>query len=131
MENKYYTPTLDEFYVGFEYEQKHGDKWKSLVFDINYEDSDWNELYHINYCLAYHSIRVKYLDKEDIESLGFSNYIPPHEYDHTWTLGKFTLKCWFNDTIPHIRIIGQFVTVFDGNIKNKSELVKLLKQIGI
>lgn len=76
-------------------------------------------------------VRVKYLDKDDIESFGFGDYIPPHEYDHTWTLNNYVLQVWFNNTIPHIRIKNLHVMIFDGHIKNKSEFKKLLKQLNI
>ena len=65
MESKYYTPSIEEFYVGFEYE-------------VNYGENDWQkeclwakpEVVTLPY-MNLENIRVKYLDKEDIESLGF------------------------------------------------------------
>ena len=71
MESKYYTPTIEEFHIGFECEWRrfeedwHGGKINSSIelYDaaIEYEAGE-NQTYEY---------RVKYLDKEDIESLGF------------------------------------------------------------
>src|SRR5690606_29619740 len=72
---KYYTPEIEEFYVGFEYERfipksnsTEEECWEKLSMSINYlslEELD-NEIIE-------KEIRVKYLDKEDIESFGFKH----------------------------------------------------------
>ena len=75
MENKYYTPTIEEFHVGFEYEYLNRDKWISTVM----EEFDEGMTPGTIFCNedgtlgeeASKVIRVKCLDKEDIESLGF------------------------------------------------------------
>lgn len=155
MENKYYTPTIEEFHVGFEYEVislesdletciiKHNNKTVTLTSDITglYQD------------LGFHLIRVKYLDKEDIESLGFT-HLPKkslkglterfiieglhrrlnEEYDDTmW----WNVYLEYSPDIKRIIIKGDISSgnygekFFEGNIKNKSELKVLLKQLGI
>ena len=35
MDNKYYTPTIDEFYVGFECERKEDDTWKPYIITLS------------------------------------------------------------------------------------------------
>ena len=67
--DKYYTPSLNEFHVGFEYEtyNSYRKEWyKTILTEDNLEalGSFW-----YNFLEAEH--RVKYLDKEDIESLGW------------------------------------------------------------
>jgi hypothetical protein len=145
--SEYYTPEIEEFHVGFEYEA-HSDprvedgwtKEEADRFSLKYtiqEDSD------VDY-------RVKYLDKEDIESLGFTDY-KHSAYD--WYKFNKTIECpianynYCGARLLHDRstsgiiIMGyeyQFeldedknaVNLFRGIIKNKSELVKLLKQLG-
>lgn len=72
MGNKYYTPTIEEFHIGFEYETyelyETPNRWKINIFGEEHMELD-----HIVFLLMEHPdmIRVKYLDKEDIESLGF------------------------------------------------------------
>lgn len=62
MKDKYYTPSIEEFHVGFEFELKDPitQIWVKFIFE---EDKLWFIKSNIS--------RVKYLNKEDIESLGF------------------------------------------------------------
>ena len=90
MENKYYTPQIQEFHVGFEYEsferpltpsfafESEPPEWtKRKVLDINNSEYKGRALYHVSINNRYEenaewnkNIRVKYLDKEDIKSFG-------------------------------------------------------------
>lgn len=142
--NKYYTPELEEFNFGFEFEYIHPflpeDKdpewqpynWKSQMATVNL--TPWG-ISIGGFVIKQEFIRVKYLDKEYIESLGFDNYIPPIEYNHSWNyMGSKEPKLyiWFNNPIPIVRIYSSFPTIiFQGIIKNKSELKRLMKQLGI
>ena len=69
--DKYYTPEIEEFHVGFEYEFRHDDfkedgwiKYSTPEFNPEREDSFIGKSDLSEY-------RVKYLDREDIESLEF------------------------------------------------------------
>ena len=130
MENKYYTPQIEEFRAGFEYIFKHENGDVLCVYGGD-GPWDWDTLDEIKDCLNRDLIKIKLLDSEDIESLGFSNYIPPHEYDHTWSKDNYELKCWFNKELPIVRILEYGIIIFHCNIKNKSELKVLLNQLGI
>ena len=121
-ENKYYTPDISEFRVGFEYYIIKDDGTLSpFVYEI---DDPIVEL------LDY--IRVKQLDREDIESLGLI-YIFEDEYRTVFSIPntEFELDLHKDRTI----YIGNTETyychkcLFDGKIKNKSELQVLLKQL--
>jgi hypothetical protein len=98
MENKYYTPKIEEFYVGFEFEF-HGmttgglamldfskdignpekivvskpdyKVWTKEVFTHKYFDIYYRRLEDVEKLIEAGQIRVKYLDREDIESLGW------------------------------------------------------------
>ena len=73
-EAKYYTPEIEEFHVGFEFEMDDTwGGWKKLVLtdemlkgNVMIGLGSGNE--RVPY---YHKTRVKYLDREDIESLEF------------------------------------------------------------
>lgn len=161
--SKYYTPSIDEFYVGFEFETNYSiisglfgnesDKFVKLKFTKE-NISNWIDLYIED---AYPSeFRVKYLDKDDIIELGFK-LIDNESYERT-NNGKFifnyrykkdtlilTYTNWFVSDGKEYRVVriednadyindkdesGNITnTLFSGNIKNKSELSKLLKQI--
>jgi hypothetical protein len=168
-DTKYYTPTIEEFHVGFEYERcyeissTNGEKywlienwdneeclpklvdqgyWEKKVFDTT-DSVDINipHDYFINYENNKQFFRVKYLDKEDIESLGWKNvedrgmsenygysFIKPIQYLSGGNV-DYKLRYWF--TNHRVRIETLSSTIFDGTIKNKSELKVLLKQLGI
>lgn len=73
MKNKYYEPDIDDFFVGMIYETEQ-DEERGL-WEINEIESlrELEELcrYNSKYIGKYSNIRIKYLDKEDIESIGF------------------------------------------------------------
>lgn len=153
MGNKYYTPTIEEFHVGFECEWRrfeedwHGGKINSSIelYDaaIEYEAGE-NQTYEY---------RVKYLDKEDIESLGWEFVSLKYDGNKIRKLKKeylnkdiTSLKSWeieycyyymdYNFDTNHLVIhndqeYSASYVWFDGIIKNKSELKLLLKQLGI
>jgi len=139
---KYYTPEIDEFHVGFECEiQSSWGMQKGIYPSILREDTltgfqlqKIGETETLKKVIS--GIRVKYLDKKDIESLGFSYYkthpgmeqmeFDKGEYELTYD-PNFKGKQWLR-----INLEGEGdVTLFSGSIKNKSELKKLLKQLNI
>jgi len=147
-ESNYYTPELSEFHAGFEYQNQGDDKewyWSNISPDLDLI----SRLIKDNRC------RVKYLDREDIESLGFE-FLPKK------SLGNLTLRfeirklikridrteggddtMWWNVYLklyPDRRRVfikgdisdgSENERFFEGEIKNKSELKKLLEQLGI
>ena len=124
MENKYYTPDITEFHVGFEYERKTSFGWvKSIFIEPLFNNSkigqgsgaDKKEWFSFEK-------RVKYLYKEDIESLGFAQVI-----EDQYTLDDIELLI---DDDLFVQIIKDDGFLFQGTIKNKSELKKVLKMIG-
>ena len=132
-DNKYYTPEIEEFRVGFEYELFKDSEWfKTMVYnhsigkDINIEIKDMG---HWQTGLK---PRVKYLDKEDIESLGWIKTI--HKTVECFKLNNNYLF-HFNESniFISIDVISEINTtqLFRGVIKNKSELKKLMQQFNI
>ena len=123
--DKYYTPDISEFHVGFEYEVYIGEKEirSKEVFYLNNSHIDL-----VNHKLYNDKVRIKYLDQEDLESLGWkANH---HSYGVNYIKDNYTLS-WIYDKI-RIEIShekeGRF---FVGEIKNKSELRRIMKQIQI
>jgi hypothetical protein len=158
LENKYYTPEISEFHVGFEYEEKSSGLWTPQIYNefspiinqeiINEHDDreDTIELY-----LKCEAVRVKYLDREDIESLGWvhegttvddwyqlrfleridmalsnhGNRSFRMQHDFRTNQGVIITGYEFDDWS------GDETTMYRGSCKNKSELKRLLKQLGI
>lgn len=137
MENKYYTPEIEEFHVGFEYERYNKDyEFNDGWYPCNQPPLLLSPRYN---CVSMEeaTIRVKYLDREDIESEGWE-YVPfihPGEMAERWYdmfkkgQYEFTGPVVADNNICYIRYKGHIV--FKGHIKNKSELKTLLKQLGI
>lgn len=145
--SKYYTPTIDEFHMGFEYEwsEKGRKIWieeKADIDDISLTYSAWEHSDEFK-----DEYRVKHLDKEDIESFGFGNMkkavcnwyeMVGHFPDVFATYGywnKIRLIHCYNGTIKIIAFeynatVDEYV-LFQGKCKNKSEFGKILKQLGL
>lgn len=135
--NKYYIPNIEEFHQGFEYEVWYNsaytkEKWIKETFEFY----DKDQIYHYD-CVDLipsfknngDSIRVKYLDQEDIESLGF---IKHKTIDNYWKLNNIVLR--IKNFKISIYVYDDYTVdklIFEGIIKNKSELIKLLKQLNI
>ncbi|PHS03973.1 MAG: hypothetical protein COA88_14575 [Kordia sp.] len=177
MKSNYYTPNIEEFHVGFEYEQNwpdtfngiedvhnHGlkksdvreplskrsshryerDNWSSLCFDGDYYLPSEEDL---------SMIRVKCLDEEGIED--YLNKVE-QKTGKKWKRGRQAVKGDAPATSPWIEFIFEDASsmifneylqkvlvektgthgrgshiVFNGAVKNKSELKRILKQVGI
>lgn len=141
MKEKFYTPQIEEFHVGFEYE-------------LHYDDGDYFKKHTDKGCLIdkglydsfvkYRSLRVKCLDREDVESLGFE--FSKSKYEGELFLSKKECKFGSNSPKFYELILGQRKDIClsieehtsYGNssqkmyftVKNKSELKRLLKQVG-
>ncbi len=149
IDNKYYTPSIEEFYVGFQFEYLDKNKW---IETNNFVDSltewDTESTYTVKSMIQDGEIRVKYLDKEDIESCGwvlineikspFTNKVldryminKEHGFNTgiTWYLNQLDNN-WSIESNSYSSY-GSNKQNMEFNIKNKSELQKLMKQLGI
>lgn len=130
--NKYYTPDIEEFHLGFEYEHLHSidNQWIKELISYN------NRLACFQDYISTKQVRVKYLDQEDIESLGFSLDQKTKDgyyfiYGNMIT-GDYVLCTKDFKQIDLENMIGNKNLVsFQGTIKNKSELKKIMKQLNI
>ncbi|HYD90413.1 MAG TPA: hypothetical protein VEA37_02875 [Flavobacterium sp.] len=132
MENKYYTPEIEEFHVGFECQMKDipppEDDWKDETISI------FHKLEDLQKWLDKGEIRVKYLDREDLEYLGFKLFQFPDDFDFEFQIsiegvasGKVTLTD--EGLVEDIEINGH--SFFDFAIRNKSELRRVMKMLNI
>lgn len=147
---KYYTPDREELHYGFEYEfrpripegmmshveqkftyvdwwkkQTIGEEGKTLIEKL--ENHQYP--YHLSDVLQYlrdGAVRVKHLDKEDIESLGWKQMGVRH-YENS---NKNSLIIHPDGKII-ILVSSHGTCLFDGKIRNKSELKKIMQQIDI
>jgi hypothetical protein len=143
-QNKYYTPTIEEFHVGFEFESNYvlfkkenkSDVWNKHILtqdELWFWDSWKNDAVDTEF-------RVKSLDKEDIESLGWINgetrFLGGFVFDDNKELKTFYQMYLGNFIINkglYLQIHSNVEVnyIFQGFIKNKSELKKLMVQLDI
>jgi hypothetical protein len=97
----------------------------------DYEGESWKDLFES--MIEHNQVKVKYLDRGDIESLGLV-----YDEDHRDFIidGDEYKRLWFNKETQELTISNGLdyddsVTWFDGYIKNKSELKVLLTQLDI
>jgi len=155
-ETKYYPPEIEEFHVGFICEmesvrtfngiedvhdaglkKKDVREAKSKWDSHRYEISEWGEVeWCENMSFPCHTdcnYRVKYLDREDIESLGWKpgvQGIPVDGYSGWEEFKKDSYRIVLSDS-QGLVILNNNHTCFSGTIKNKSELINQLKRCGI
>lgn len=155
-ETKYYTPNITEFCEGFEYEYSYDKgEWIKEKFSVSCGDTDSmaGDWYEFAPSCPRTECRVKYLDREDIESLGFSELTKEQKDEHSTIMiggGSFiridddgniktTIIIQYLFPVISIHLLDEkslrgynkpFVC-FKGRIKNKSELKKLMTQLGI
>ena len=167
-EKKYYTPTIDEFYVGFEYElyDDHSCEgmcdyyegelrtWsKEVFYRLLHPDHKGNgghvawKMDNLQTSIDEGIIRVKYLDHEDILELGFKHdggklspfgqqiYKSTKEYG--FNTGTHYMIYHFKQNPTMVELHWETFSSYSSevgkigfHIKNKSELKRLLKQIG-
>ena len=164
MKDNHYTPDPEEFCSGFEFEAEnyieYDEEAKEPVYGwVKYKFEDINPEGHDRIEDAIKSVAkvciVKHLDREDIESLGFT-FLPKESLgDLNWRFkieqhleridrsegGDDTM--WWNVHLKYypdrrrIFINGDISDgskdekFFEGEVRNKSELKRILKQIGI
>ena len=72
MENKYFTPDIEDLCIGYEYEQLINQVWTKEVFAKgSYLPENIDLLNWIHSCVLSKKIRVPYLTKEQIEAEGW------------------------------------------------------------
>lgn len=136
MENKYYTPELNEFFDKFEYEF-FDFVWKKSIFDFR-------DLEVIDDEIREDKIRVKHLDREDIESLGWHKHqetyfsfenkkIKSHSNEYFLNEILVLSNSYFLEITDFCIIIQDYdyEVIFKGTIKNKSELKKIMQMLNI
>lgn len=124
---KYYTPEIEEFHVGFEFEYLYRNSWHKNDLNQPFIHAELDEFQDSLDKVAHAICRVKYLDEQDIEELGFQvEYQADGFFNLNWN-NAFIGSFFEGKQVVHN--VELFNTYF--MIKNKSELKRLMKQLGI
>ncbi|HYE68026.1 MAG TPA: hypothetical protein VEA58_05400 [Anaerovoracaceae bacterium] len=139
MKNKYYTPEIEEFHPGFAFEWYDGDEWQYIICpEVNIEFSIDDTYESISSLINQEKIRVKYLDLEDIKELGWKVYADKDreiffiknahilKFSH-----DFSLLIYVKPEDDTLESLYQASIRFEGTIRNKSELRRLMKMLNI
>lgn len=127
---KYYTPTIDEFGYGFNYEILINERWLKEFATV---ETNFMQLYEQ---IKSKIIRVKCLDEQDILELGWKKEL----IDKYVINDKYTLLPYYDynfsereDLVRIFKVTPQrpYDEIFRGNIKNKSELKKIMQMLNI
>lgn len=136
---KYYTPSIEEFHVGFECEVRHfNPKGEELHYTWRKAKAEFmgNELVlnsgRICSVTDVKNIRVKHLDHDDIVECGWKEYVTSGAMAF-FKLGEQTLNITYDTkrVLISVKDFGNNVVLFNGTIRNKSELQRIMRQIGI
>lgn len=131
MENRYYTPDLEDLFIGYECEMRNFMQDSYSKFDIScWEDMEYNAYPYVD------KLRTKYLDKEDIEKCGWTcqEYIS-NGYNQSYTRNEDSESGY--DLIYCEAWGGKWQIdhcgggIYWGEIKSINELRKIMKMIGI
>jgi hypothetical protein len=139
-ESKYYTPTIEEFHIGFEYEVLAEDFGINTFLWLKHTNPYRIEI--LENFIESNYVRVKYLDREDIESLGWKP-----DKERQWSVESTDRhSCFYmydasmtfyeDRNVVSIKCKNKFTNTINVNscsfrIKNKSELKVLMQQLNI
>jgi hypothetical protein len=143
---KYYTPTIEEFYTELEHEIEANGRWLDLSFAKNILVKDSNkECLEGN--ISTNRIRVKCLDEQDILDLGWikkkEEWYEIENKDKDAEITKYRLLFSLYELTENDYHTELFVDIKLGdieiiviplgirNIKNKSELNKIMQMLNI
>lgn len=130
-QDKYYKPEISEFHIGFEYELFYGYNWEKKVFDFYDFSPKSREI----------KLRVKKLDADDLNELGYHEIPGEPAIKIIHANGKNIRGIQFKKNDLHIILYSdQSVFIFhstnaanqhffNGTIRNKSELARILQMI--
>ena len=142
MENKYFTPDIEDLYVGYKLEikGKHDINWQPVVLG---KDVIWHQFTHIeNLGQAMEQLRVPYLTKEQIEAEGWRQELIYPNGTFIMMLGDKHkgFECMFADGDTQIVITrvwsmydDKFLrdNIYKGNCKCINQFRLIIKLLGI
>lgn len=148
MENKYYTPNIEDFYVGYECEIKNSSdpisfEWEWVKFKDNFDfdmgkignDNDYDFAYLRN-DLKDGNIRTPYLTREQIEAEGWKKI---HYREYIKDLEDITIH-FFNGNkeeehdekyLSTFSIHNKYYNLFEGDCPSINEFRKICKLLNI
>lgn len=139
MRSAFYTPAIEEFHVGFEFEFLNN---KQKIFFVTEEENKWlktempfigvlSELKNIRKLILDKQVKVKRIDKDDCISLGLKLKVWDNGSGY-FEIGNYTIGIYGTDLFCTVsqNDYGNNIIRFSGDLKNKTELKRILRQVG-
>jgi hypothetical protein len=139
MEAKYYTMTEEDICIGLEFEVPHyndgkePEEYMKLIFNLNTIEYWFNKDSGAGYSIP-ENCRIKHLDRQDIEELGWKLYSQGNENYFTFRIhknGDLQMGVSFGEPAKVNFSTRDGLETMKFILKNKSELQKLMKQLNI
>jgi hypothetical protein len=139
MEAKYYTMTEEDICIGLEFEipvyngKEDPETYIETTFNCNTIDLFFKKTHGIIYSLP-ENCRIKHLDRQDIEELGWKLYSQGNENYFTFRIhknGDLQMGVSFGEPAKVNFSTRDGLETMKFILKNKSELQKLMKQLNI
>ena len=142
MENKYFTPDIEDICVGYEYEQLINQVWTKEVFAKgSYLPENIDLLNWIHSCVLSKKIRVPYLTKEQIEDEGwkFKKQLCSDEFCKGWQIEFIKNEMKYNFSFNQNYSANFYTwnsiegthTIFKGKCKDINTFRKICKLLEI
>lgn len=134
--DKYYTPEIEEFHIGFEYEISSKSFYPEETTWSRFSFSTFENFDYIKLFIQQGHIRVRHLCHDDIVELGWEKDLSDsrstcfikrveNETHYLWFFDNGTILIFKNNKYGHRE------NLFSGTLKSKSDLKRLMKQLGI
>lgn len=119
----HYIPSIDEFYYGFKYQLLHNKEWIDQKFNAHIS------LHLINIKISQGEIRVKFLDKDDLKELNWTQLSKTHfGYKDGDVWYRLHLIPAFEKEPPQIFIKEDNEFMLQLRVWNYNEMERVMKQ---
>lgn len=126
MENKYYTPDIEDFYIGYECELLYED-WEKSIYSTTHVD-----FFNIEHLIKLNRVRTSFLTKEQIEAEGWTFVKERDAFKKNDGLYKCYMNYFSNSNGSSMTIHdGHGSTYYDGECKSVNEFRRIEKWLGI
>lgn len=143
-DNKYYMPDIEDLHVGYICEVQQMQQGEGVGSYVKSVLNELREMELFDLAEYFNRCKTKYLDKEDIESLGwkempkYSNRYIMFELSNRWlgyNLEKHWLKLTVNDPIKELDrtddLYDESKMYYQGECKSINELKTIMKWLNI
>lgn len=137
MEKEYYTPEINELFIGYECQTIQIGNPKEVWLDSLIDNT--SKFIRYEHLIKNKALRTKYLDVSDLELLGFkyNSKMAYLRYEKDEFAISIDFAIFVEDRILTIETLKEqdtpwiTTTLFKGVCKSKNELLKILKMINI